>query len=101
MAVDCGLDGTGIPGGWGTTRFHSWICGHVHHKIKHLQSKEFQSVLVEYFNILPPGDAWHVGRYRAQRYMTGLILDRDFGEVGRCQVGIEKVRALLAKEKSP
>ncbi len=88
MAVDMSKD-------WGETLFHSWHCGHVHHKIK---DKEHPGCVVEAHRILPPGDAWHMSRYRAGRGMSVITLDQDFGEVGRSTIGIEQVKALLARQ---
>lgn len=80
---------------WGETQFHWWHCGHVHHKIK---DKEHPGCVIETHRILPPGDAWHAGRYRAGRGMSVITYDREFGEVGRATIGIEQVKALLARK---
>jgi hypothetical protein len=79
---------------WGATEFHYWHCGHVHHKIK---DKEHPGCVIETHRILAPGDAWHVGRYRAGRGMSVITYDRQYGEIGRATVGIERVKALLER----
>lgn len=78
---------------WGRTLFHWWHTGHVHHKIGF---KEHPGVIVEAHRILPPGDAWHMGRYRAGRGMSAITLHDAYGEVGRATVGIERIRATIA-----
>lgn len=87
MAVDRSID-------WGETRFRSWHTGHVHHE----STKEYPGCDVESHGILPPGDAWHAGRYRSRRRMSAITVHRDYGEVARASVGIERVRAILARE---
>lgn len=85
MAVD-------MAEAWGRTVFRHWHCGHVHHKIG---DKEHPGCTVETHRIIPPGDAWHRGRYRAGRGMTVISYDRDYGECARATVGVERVRAAL------
>ncbi len=84
MAVDEGA-------AWGETRYHYWHCGHVHHKSR---DKEHPGVIIETHRILPPGDAWHRGRYRAGRGMSVITYDRDHGEVARSTVGIEQLHGI-------
>lgn len=76
---------------WGETLFHVWHTGHVHHE----STKEYPGCDVESHGILPPGDAWHAGRYRSRRRMSVITLHRDYGEIARATVGIERVRAAL------
>lgn len=82
---------------WSSTKFGYWHCGHVHHRSK-TSLKEYPNVIVETHRILPPGDAYHAGRYRAGRGMTGIVIDREFGEVARATVGIERIQAALSRE---
>jgi hypothetical protein len=79
---------------WGETLFHVWHTGHVHHE----SSKEYPGCDVESHGILPPGDAWHAGRYRSRRRMSVITLHKDFGEIARATVGIERVRAAMKGE---
>ena len=76
---------------WGRTRFHVWHTGHVHHE----SAKEYPGCDVESHGILPPGDAWHAGRYRSRRRMSAITIHREFGEIARASVGIERVHAAL------
>jgi hypothetical protein len=78
---------------WGETQFHVWHTGHVHHE----STKEYPGCDVETHGILPPGDAWHAGRYRSRRRMSAITYDRQYGEIGRATVGIERVKALLER----
>lgn len=80
---------------WGAAKFRHWHCGHVHHKIG---DKEHPGCTVETHRIIPPGDAWHAGRYRASRGMSAIVYDREFGEVARATVGIERIQAALSRE---
>lgn len=75
---------------WGECTYCHWLCGHVHHKIR---DKEHPGCTVESFNILPPGDAYHAGRYRASRSMQALTMHREYGEISRAIVGYERIRA--------
>lgn len=75
---------------WGECKYCHWLCGHVHHKIR---DKEHPGCTVETFNILPPGDAWHAGRYRASRSMQAITYDLEYGEISRAVVGYERIRA--------
>jgi hypothetical protein len=78
---------------WGRCKFCAWHCGHVHHKSK---DKEHPGCTIETHRIIPPGDAWHAGRYRAGRGMSVITLDREFGEVARATCGFERVRASVS-----
>lgn len=92
-----GIMATDMHEAWGMTRFRHWHCGHVHHKIG---DKEHPGCTVETHRIIPPGDAWHAGRYRASRGMSAIVYDREYGEVSRATVGIERVASAIAKELS-
>jgi hypothetical protein len=94
MATDCAPGGRGIVDGWGTARYRVWHTGHVHHE----STKEYPGCDVESHGILPPGDAWHAGRYRSRRRMSAITLHRDYGEIARASVGIERVHARVRAE---
>jgi hypothetical protein len=79
---------------WGECKFCHWHCGHVHHKIG---DKEHPGAIVEAHRILPPGDAYHAGRYRASRGMQAITYHREFGETSRAVVGIDRVREEMKK----
>lgn len=79
---------------WGECKFCFWHCGHVHHKIG---DKEHPGAIVEAHRILPPGDAYHAGRYRASRGMQAITYHRVFGETSRAVVGIDRVREEMKK----
>jgi hypothetical protein len=78
---------------WGESKFRVWHCGHVHH----LSRKESPGCVVETHRTLAAGDAWHAGRYRAGRSLQAITYHREYGETARAMVGIERVRAALAK----
>lgn len=92
MATDCAPGGAGIPDGWGSTLFRVWHTGHVHHRVV----EEFKGCDVESHGILPPGDAYHAGRYRSRRRMSVVTIHSEYGEIARATVGIERLRATMA-----
>lgn len=65
---------------WGNTKHRYFYVGHIHHKTM----KEHPGVVVESFNTLAAGDAWHHGQgYRARRNMHSICLHRTYGEFSR------------------
>ena len=78
-----------VPELWGTTKYRTWLVGHVHHQ----DVKEYPGCVVEYFRTLAARDAWHAGQgYRAGRDMRCIVLHKEFGEIERhrCDVAMLK-----------
>lgn len=72
---------------WGETEFRYWLTGHIHHDSK----KEFPGVTVESFRTLAAKDAYAAwGGYRAGQDSKCLIFDKNFGEVERHTVCIQR-----------
>jgi hypothetical protein len=84
MAVD-------EPAAWGESTYRVWHTGHVHHET----TKEYPGCDVETHGIIPPGDAYHAGRYRSRRRMSAITLHREYGEIWRGSVGIDRVHARI------
>lgn len=76
---------------WGRTTFHVWHTGHIHH----LTRKEFPACVVESHRTMAARDGFHARRYRSGRSLSAITYHREFGEVARASVGIERVRAAL------
>jgi Calcineurin-like phosphoesterase len=77
-----GIMAASQPTMWGATRFRYAFGGHIHHKEK--QAKEFNGVICETFQVLPPPDSWHVGMgFGSGRSMTAINYHRERGEDSR------------------
>ena len=73
---------------WGRTRHRYWITGHVHHQ----NVKELHGCIVESFNTLAPGDAWHNSKgYRSGQNSKLLVLHREWGQINRHVIGIDQI----------
>jgi hypothetical protein len=70
---------------WGECEHRHGLLGHIHHAT----SVELASMLVEHFQALPSGDAWHADSgYGAKRTMSAIVYDIEHGEIQRHKVGI-------------
>lgn len=79
---------------WGATTEHVWHTGHVHH----LSRKEFTGCVVETHRTMAGKDFWHTSKgYSAKRSLQMIAYHREYGEVTRNTVGLERVRAALSK----
>jgi hypothetical protein len=81
---------------WGQTTERVWHVGHVHH----LTRVETPGCVVETHRTMAGRDAWHAGRYRAQRSLQAITYHREYGEVSRVTVGLERVRHALKKGRA-
>lgn len=78
------------PEAWGRTQFRYWYLGHIHTS----QRYEFRGVLVETFRTLAARDAWHASMgYGSGRDMTAIVLHKDYGEVERHTVPVQRLLA--------
>jgi hypothetical protein len=79
---------------WGATTEHVWHTGHVHH----LTTKEFTGCTVETHRTMAGKDFWHVSKgYSAKRSLSVIAYHREFGEISRNRVGLERVRAAIGR----
>ena len=86
-----GITAARHPEMWGETRFRYALGGHVHHKSKICQ--EYNGMICETFQVLPPADAWHTSMgYGAGRSMTSITYSLDRGEVSRNTVSVPPLR---------
>lgn len=82
------------PDAWGRTRKRVWHVGHVHHT----DLKEYNGARVWYHNTLAGKDYWHHAQgYDADQELMSITYDRDYGQDSTATIGIERVRAALAK----
>jgi len=73
---------------WGQCDHKHLLMGHIHHAT----SVEIASMLVESFQALPSGDAWHADSgYGAKRTMSAVVYDKEHGEIQRHKVGINQL----------
>jgi hypothetical protein len=76
---------------WGQSDHKHMLMGHIHHST----SVEIASMLVETFQALPSGDAWHSDSgYGAKRTMSSIIYDFDHGEIQRHKIGINQIEGI-------
>jgi hypothetical protein len=79
---------------WGATTEHVWHTGHVHH----LSTKEYTGCVVETHRTMAGKDHWHASKgYSAKRSLSVISYHRQYGEVSRNRVGLERVRNAIAK----
>ena len=70
---------------WGQCDHKYGLMGHIHHH----SAIEMGSMIIETFQALPSGDAWHSDSgYGAKRTMSAIVYDKQHGEVARHKVGI-------------
>ena len=70
---------------WGKCEHKHMLMGHIHHHT----ASEIGSMLIETFQALPAGDAWHSDSgYGAKRTMTAIVYCKEHGEQQRHKVGI-------------
>lgn len=82
---------------WGEAEFRYLDGGHVHHS----QRKELAGCVFESWNNLAPRDKYaHDGGWRSRQCMSMVFRSRNYGEVGRAVMPIERVRDLI-REKHP
>lgn len=82
---------------WGETDFRYLDGGHVHHS----QRKELAGCVFESWNNLAPRDKYaHDGGWRSKQCMSLVLRSRNYGEVGRQVMPIERVRDII-REKHP
>lgn len=80
---------------FGETEHHYIDTGHVHH---HFVSKEHPGVVIESWNHLAANDKWaHEAGYRSRKAITVVLRSKTFGDQGRRVLGIEEIRARIAK----
>lgn len=73
---------------WGVTKHRWFLTGHVHHQ----NVKELHGCIVESFNTLAPGDAWHRGQgYRSSQNSKLLVFHKQWGQINRHIVGIDQI----------
>lgn len=83
---------------WGATTEHVWHTGHVHH----LSTKEYTGCVVETHRTMAGKDHWHASKgYAAKRSLSVISYHREYGEVTRNRVGLERVRNAIAKGQTP
>lgn len=83
---------------WGATTEHVWHTGHVHH----LSTKEYTGCVVETHRTMAGKDHWHASKgYSAKRSLSVISYHREYGEVSRNRVGLERVRNAIAKGQTP
>jgi hypothetical protein len=83
---------------WGATTEHVWHTGHVHH----LSTKEYTGCVVETHRTMAGKDHWHASKgYAAKRSLSVISYHREYGEVTRNRVGLERVRNAIAKGQQP
>jgi hypothetical protein len=77
---------------WGATTEHVWHTGHVHH----LSTKEYTGCVVETHRTMAGKDHWHASKgYSAKRSLSVISYHREYGEISRNRVGLERVRSAL------
>jgi predicted DNA-binding protein (UPF0251 family) len=82
---------------WGETVFRYIDGGHVHHS----QRKELPGCVFESWNNLAPRDKYaHDGGWRSKQCMSLVLRSRNYGEIGRRVMPIERVRDIIL-EKHP
>tara|TARA_R110000868_G_scaffold128654_1_gene336889 strand:+ start:3935 stop:4912 length:978 start_codon:yes stop_codon:yes gene_type:complete len=70
---------------WGQCEHKHMLMGHIHHHT----ATELGSMLIETFQALPAGDAWHSDSgYGAKRTMSSIVYCKIHGEIQRHKVGI-------------
>ena len=75
---------------WGETEYRYIDIGHIHHK---MTSKEHPGVMIESFNILANRDLYaHDNGYRSRQSITVIDRSRQYGEVARRILPIQRVR---------
>ena len=80
---------------WGATTEHVWHTGHVHH----LSRKEYTGCVVETHRTMAGKDFWHSSKgYSAKRSLQMIAYHREYGEVSRNTVGLDRVRAALGRQ---
>lgn len=85
---------TDQPALWAASRFRYWHTGHIHH----LTRKELRGCVVESHRTLAGRDAWHHhAGYRSGRSLQAITYHREWGEDSRVTVGVERVRAAIAR----
>ena len=73
---------------WGEAEFRYIDGGHIHH----FSAKELGGAQWESFNNLAPADKYaHDGGWRSKQAMTLLLRSRQYGDLGRYKMPIEKV----------
>ena len=79
------------PREWGETEYRYWYTGHRHHR----QVTELTGgVLVEVMRTLAAKDAWHMAQgYRSGRDLVSIVHHKNFGEVERHTVSLNRARA--------
>lgn len=78
------------------TKHRYWLTGHIHSSHK----QEFAGCMWESFRTLAAKDAWHASSgYRSGRDMQSIVYHRDFGEVERHIINIDKLRTNNKKRK--
>lgn len=83
---------------WGATTEHVWHTGHVHH----LSTKEYTGCVVETHRTMAGKDHWHASKgYSAKRSLSVISYHREYGEITRNRVGLERVRNAIAKGAVP
>jgi hypothetical protein len=83
---------------WGATTEHVWHTGHVHH----LSTKEYTGCVVETHRTMAGKDHWHASKgYSAKRSLSVISYHREYGEITRNRVGLERVRNAIAKGLTP
>jgi len=76
---------------WGQCDHKHMLMGHIHHAT----SVEIASMLVETFQALPSGDAWHADSgYGAKRTMSAIVYDKVNGEIQRHKIGINQIEGI-------
>ena len=77
---------------WGETVFRYIDGGHVHHS----QRKELAGCVFESWNNLAPRDKYaHDGGWRSKQCMSLVLRSRNYGEIGRRVMPVERVRDII------
>lgn len=86
---------TDVPELWGQADYRYWNTGHVHHWAQ----LELRGCVVDTHRTLAGRDAWtHHSGYRSGRALKAITYHKKYGLDSIAVVGVERVRAALAKE---
>lgn len=79
---------TDKPIEWGSTKYRTWLCGHIHHDTK----KEYTGCTVETFRTISSKDSYATwGGYRSLQDSKAIVVHRDFGEIERHTININQL----------
>lgn len=79
---------------WGTSEFRHWYVGHFHNDSTHVFSgKDMQGCKVETFRTIVGTEGYaHEAGYRSPQDGKAIVLHKEFGEIERYTVNIDRIR---------